>query len=53
MMSNTEQQFEKVLADVQWWLYEDVEKVIYIKGQPDIDVSTPESFIDFLGKHYS
>ena len=32
---------------IEWWLYEDVEKVIYCKDD-DIDVSTAEKFSDFL-----
>ena len=35
--------------NVSWWLYEDVEKVIY-EGDKKIDVSTPEKLYDNLLK---
>jgi hypothetical protein len=35
---------------IGWWLYEDVEKVIWVKDKK-IKVDTPEKLYDFLKEH--
>lgn len=47
-----EQNFEKALNDVQWWLYEDVDKIITHDDGSKVDVNTPEAFIDWLEMWY-
>lgn len=37
---------DDALEMVQWWLYNDVEKVITINGS-SVDVETPEAFVDW------
>lgn len=44
--------FEMALADVQWWLYDKVDKIITLKDKSKVDVNTPEAFINWLEKHY-
>ena len=47
----------EIIELVQWWLYENVEKTIWInKGKPDeikINVHSDESFVDYLIKEYN
>ncbi len=52
LFTDNDKDFEKALADVQWWLYENVEKVILVVNLEKIDVKTPEKFIDWLEKFY-
>jgi hypothetical protein len=47
ILSETEKEFEFTLNEVQWWLYERVDKKYYLSDS-DVDVSKPEDFIDFL-----
>lgn len=34
--------------DISWWLYEDVDKVIYRKGDAEIDVNDIKDFFTYL-----
>ena len=52
MFTENENDFEKVLNDVQWWLYDNVDKIITLKDNTKVDVNTPEAFIDWLNKWY-
>ena len=52
MFTTDENDFEKALDDVQWWLYENVDKIITIKDKTKVDVNTPEAFIDWIEKWY-
>jgi hypothetical protein len=53
MFTTDENDFEKALNDVQWWLYENVDKIININyNDTKVDVNTPEAFIDWLEKWY-
>ena len=47
-----EKNFEKALHDVQWWLYESVDKIITLGDKSKVDVNTPEDFIDWLERWY-
>ena len=44
--------FENALNDVQWWLYEDVDKIITLSDKTKVDVNRPECFIDWLEMWY-
>ncbi len=37
---------------IEWWLYEDVDKIIYCDNQLDVDVNKIEDFIDYIFKNY-
>jgi hypothetical protein len=52
MFTTDENNFEKALDDVQWWLYENVDKILTLKDKTKVDVNTPEAFIDWLEKWY-
>ena len=53
MFTTDENNFEKALNDVQWWLYDNVDKIININyNDTKVDVNTPEAFIDWLEKWY-
>ena len=45
--------FEKALNDVQWWLYENVDKIITLDDKSKVDVNTPEMFIDWFERWYA
>jgi hypothetical protein len=47
LFAQDEQQFGVVLDDIQWWLYEEVEKVITLNGKR-IDVTSPEAFVNWI-----
>jgi len=47
-----EKNFQKALNDVQWWLYENVDKVITLGDESKVDVNTPEDFINWLDSWY-
>ena len=51
LFAKDEKQFEQILNDVQWWLYEDVKKVIYY-DKKEVKVDTLEKFINWIIKHY-
>jgi hypothetical protein len=52
MFTENENDFEKAIDDVQWWLYENVDKILTLKDNTKVDVNTPEAFIDWLNKWY-
>ena len=52
MFTKNENDFEKALDDVQWWLYENVDKIITLKDKTKVDVNTAEAFINWLEKWY-
>jgi len=45
-----EKNFKEALIEIQWWLYEDVDKIITLRDKSKIDVNTPEAFIGWLEK---
>lgn len=47
-----EKNFDNALYDIQWWLYEDIDKIITLPNNSIIDVNTPEAFIDWLENYY-
>ena len=47
-----EKNLKKALDDIQWWLYENVDKIITLSDKSKVDVNTPEDFIDWLEKWY-
>ena len=52
MFTENENDFEKSIDDVKWWLYANVDKIITLKDNTKVDVNTPEAFIDWLNKWY-
>ena len=52
MYAKDEKSFETALGWVQWWLYEGVEKRIWIKEE-EIDVTKAEDFVGFLENEYN
>jgi hypothetical protein len=52
LFAKDEKNFKTALDDVQWWLYEDVDKIITLDDKSKVDVSTPEAFIDCLERWY-
>ena len=52
MFTTDENNFEKAIDDVQWRLYENVDKILTLKDDTKVDVNTPEAFIDWLEKWY-
>lgn len=42
---------EEGMDIINWWLYENVDKIITIDGE-DIDVTKVEDLYDFLNKYY-
>lgn len=51
LFSKDDKTFENILNDVQWWLYEGVEKKITYNDRV-ILVTEPEDFIDWIQEHY-
>lgn len=47
-----EKDYKEAIDDIDWWLYEDVEKKIYLNGKKTIDVETAEQFVDWLVDWY-
>jgi len=37
---------------VGWWLYDDVDKIIYIDGDVEINLDNIEDFVDYLIREY-
>lgn len=52
LFAKDDKQFELILNDVQWWLYEDVKKVIYYNNKKEVKVDTIEKFINWIIKNY-
>ena len=52
LFSKDEKNFEKLLNDVQWWLYENVGKTLTLGDNTKVNVNTPEAFINWLDKYY-
>lgn len=53
MLSNDEQTYEWALSNIQWWLWEDVEKIIYYPGeQIEVDVTKAEDFVQWMIDNY-
>jgi hypothetical protein len=52
LFSKDEKNFEKLLNDVQWWLYENVDKTLTLGDNTKVNVNTPEAFINWLDKYY-
>lgn len=53
LFTKSEKDYESALADVQWWLYEKVDKIITLGDKTKIDVNSAEAFIDWLEKWFS
>jgi hypothetical protein len=52
LLTNNEASFEKALNDVQWWLYEKVDKVITLEDGTKVDVNSPEAFVEWVEDWY-
>jgi len=50
---SNENSFEEALDNVQWWLYENVDKVFFHDGTPDVDVTEAKAFVEYLFKVYN
>ena len=48
-----EKSYEKAIDDIQWWLYENVDKIITLDDKSQVDVNTPEAFIDWFDGWYN
>lgn len=51
LFTDNEDSLEKALSDVQWWIYEDVKKIITMKDKK-INVELPGDFINWLEEFY-
>lgn len=52
LYATNEKEYEEILGWVQWWLYEDVEKIITINGNAE-DFTNVSDFIDYIEKYYN
>jgi hypothetical protein len=52
LLCEDEKYFDNALNTVQWWLYEDVEKVITLKDQTKVDVTSAPAFVSWLDEWY-
>lgn len=48
LTSDTDKRFEANLELIQWWLYDQPNKVFYYDDKSDLDVNKPEDFAEFL-----
>ena len=48
----SEDKFDLVLEDIQWWLYESVNKIITY-GDKKVDVNNIDNYVDWLFEHYA
>lgn len=53
MFSKDKKEFKLVLDNVQWWLYEDVDKIVYYKNGKTKDLNSIENFINYLDSEYN
>lgn len=51
ILSENEKQQKWIRENVEWWLYENVEKVIWVQGLK-IEVKTKEQLYNFLTNQY-
>jgi hypothetical protein len=51
LSNGKEVNFEPILSDVSWWLYEKIDKVITVNGNK-LDVNEAKAFVDFIENHY-
>ena len=52
LFTTDSRRFDNALQDVQWWLYDKVNKVITIDSKNEVDVNKTEDFIDWLAQWY-
>jgi len=52
LFTQDEKNFENALNDIQWWLYEDVDKIITLGDNTKVNVNRPGCFIDWLERWY-
>ena len=52
LFGKDEENFEKALNDVQWWLYKNGDKIITLGDKSIVDVNSPEAFIYWLERWY-
>lgn len=52
MYAKTETEYEEILGWVQWWLYENVEKIITLNGKKE-DLTNVGDFVDYIEKYYN
>jgi len=52
LFTQDEKNFENALNDIQWWLYEDVDKIITLGDNTKVNVNRPGCFIDWLEMWY-
>jgi hypothetical protein len=52
VLCEDEKHLDSALDMVQWWLYEDVEKVITLKDKTKVDVTSAAAFVSWLDEWY-
>lgn len=43
---------KNVIDDIEWWLYEDVDKIITLKDGTEVDVTTLKDYTNYLFEFY-
>ena len=51
MFVESDKDFETALDVIQWWLYDNVDKVLGVAGKV-VNVNSAEAFVDWLEKWY-
>lgn len=53
LLAKDDKQFELILDDIQWWLYEGVDKIIsFDDGKPSRDLNSVDDYVKWLIEWY-
>jgi len=51
LYATDDKMYDEILGWVQWWIYEDVEKIITLNGKKE-DVTNVSDFVDYIEREY-
>lgn len=52
LLTNNVENIPLIKGDIEWWLYENVNKIIYYNDAEPINVTTSIDFVNWVIKHY-
>jgi len=52
LSKGNEKNFESILADVNWWLYDRVDKIVTLKSGEKLDLNEVGNFVSWLENNY-
>lgn len=52
LSKGNEKNFEAILADISWWIYDEIDKIITLKNGEKLDLNEVGNFVSWLENNY-